>query len=61
VNASGMIPWALVDKQAAGKPGAEAAVCDRGRWRLVECGTTAWPRVASAVTRQRRAFKRWGG
>jgi hypothetical protein len=59
VNAGGTIPWALVDKQAAGKPGAEAAVCDRGQWRLVEGGAVAWPRVASAVARQRRTFNRW--
>jgi hypothetical protein len=55
----GTILWALVDKQAAGKPGAEAAVCDRARWRLAEGGAAAWPRVASVVMRQRRAFKRW--
>jgi hypothetical protein len=59
VNAGGTIPWALVDKQAAGKPGAEAAVCDRGRWRLAEGGAAMWAHVASAATRQQHAFKRW--
>jgi hypothetical protein len=59
VNAGGMIPWTLVDKQAAGKPGAKAAVCDRGWWRVAEGGAAVWPRMASAVMRQpARSVKR---